>query len=830
MNRPKGLLLSVVIPTHNRRDALVRTLDALCAQTIGPGAFEVIVVIDAGTDDTAAALDQRQWPVSLRHCPAQGRGASAARNTGAAMARGDRVVFLDDDIVADPGFLAAHLEADHRAPGAIVIGQSAPMLAAQGWFGTAVTDWWKERFHAMSASGHRFGHTDVMSGNMSLPRDVFLETGGFDTALMCREDYELGYRLVSSGVRVIYAPEARGVHHDASTPARNLSRARSEGIADYQIAVKHPALFPWLRAANMTSNTGGAQALRLLCFDASGFGRAGLSLSASLLPALEALRLYRPWQWLNILTRALSYQLGVASAAGSFAALDTLRMQSADLTNAPVQEEIDLLDGVTLARDRVARSAPEALTLRAGSKVFARLHAEPGVEPIGLRHLDALLRDHVWHWALAEDAAALLPSLPNKDPDWSVEAKREAGVGVHLMELDLATWSFAARSNEMRFPLRVLVRFGLQPLGWVTVDSMPAAGAFWSALRCAVLSDYGICQRLVRKHRIASPAISELPPISVVVCTRDRTETLRRCLAALQALDYPHFEILIVDNAPTSRNTEILAAETPGIRYVREDRPGLDWARNRGIAEARHGIIAFTDDDTQVDRHWLTGIASAFAEPTVDFITGLVVPMKLDTAARLYFEDVYGGMGKGFDAVTRDPNAMWPHDLLWASALGVGANMAFRRHVFDRAGLFDPALDVGTATRGGGDIEMFHRALARGCVHVYQPAAFVWHEHRADFDGLRRQLADNGSGFASYLLACTRNRTVPRAAVFRFAARAWLWDWQVKRLIRPGRHRRDFVWAEIVGLTRAPRLWREAQVKARTFDAAGSSDIQPEGA
>ncbi len=275
---------------------------------------------------------------------------------------------------------------------------------------------------------------------------------------------------------------------------------------------------------------------------------------------------------------------------------------------------------------------------------------------------------------------------------------------------------------------------------------------------------------------------------------------------------------MIIDNAPSSASTRDLVSATPGVRYVREDRPGLDWARNRGVAEARHDIIAFTDDDTCADRHWLAGFAAAFADPSVDFVTGLVVPMKLDTEARLYFEDVYGGMGKGFDAVTRDPAAMWPHDLLWSSALGVGANMAFRRSAFDKAGLFDTALDVGTATRGGGDIEMFHRALARGCVHIYEPSAFVWHEHRADFDGLRRQLMDNGSGFASYLLACLRNRTVPRMAVARFAARAWLWDWQIKRMIRPGRHRRDFVRAEITGLLRAPRLWHDAQERARELE------------
>ncbi|AZQ67208.1 glycosyltransferase [Silicimonas algicola] len=821
--------LSVVIPTHNRCAALLRTLDALCVQTTGPDAFEVIVVIDAGTDDTLAALDGRRWPFRLVHRPAVGRGAASARNTGAAIAQCDRIVFLDDDIVADPGFLAAHLAAGERHVGSVVVGQSAPFLAAGGWFGATVTEWWIGRFREMAKPGYRFGFTDVMSGNMSLPQADFISIGGFDASLKCREDYELGFRLISSGVRVIYAPNARGLHHDASTPKRNLVRAQNEGAADYQIAEKHPALFPWLRCANMTANTHGAKLLGLVCFRVPSVAHILLSLAAALLSIFEGSRLFAPWQRLNILSRALAYQLGVASAAKNFAALEALR-NAAPAVKVLSEAEIDLLDGMSRARERLAIGSVAGLNIRIGPELIARMHAAPGLEPINTRHLDALLCAKVSQWALTDEAAVLLSPVPAEEPDWLSEPGTTLPMrGKGVAELDLADWSVVARSDVIGFPLRVLVRFAQQPLGWVRFDGKPAAGMFWSALRLAVLTDHDICGRLVRIHRIARPHRPERPPISVVVCTRDRTETLRRCLAALLEIDYPDYEILIVDNAPSSPATERLLTESTGLRYVREDRPGLNWARNRGIAAARHDIIAFTDDDTQVDRHWLSGIASAFADREVDFITGLVVPMKLDTAARLYFEDVYGGMGKGFDAVTHDPIGMWPHDLLWASALGVGANMAFRRRTFETAGHFDPALDVGTATRGGGDIEMFHRALSRGSLHVYEPGAFVWHEHRAEFDGLRQQLTDNGSGFASYLLACLRNRTVSSSAVFRFAIRAWLWDQQIKRLIRPRRHRRDFVWAEIVGLIRAPRRWRDAQAKARALEPLEATAVSAEG-
>jgi glycosyltransferase involved in cell wall biosynthesis len=313
----------------------------------------------------------------------------------------------------------------------------------------------------------------------------------------------------------------------------------------------------------------------------------------------------------------------------------------------------------------------------------------------------------------------------------------------------------------------------------------------------------------------------------VVICTRDRADTLRRCLAAVQMLDYPDFEVIVVDNASVTDATRDLVQSLPGVRYVREDRPGLDWARNRGIAEARHDIIAYTDDDTQVDDQWLRGLAAAFAEPGVDAVTGLVVPMKLDTVARMYFEDVYGGMGRGFTPWFRPGGSATTRDKLWSSGCGVGANMAYRRSVFDKVGRFDPALDVGTATRGGGDIEMFHRVMARGAGLAYAPEAIVWHEHRADFPALLRQLRDNGSGFAAYLMAAWRNRTVPRRAIAAFALKEWIWGWQIKRLLRPGRHRRETVFAELGGMMQSRRFYNKALVEAaRLAETAPPEPLQ----
>ncbi len=300
--------------------------------------------------------------------------------------------------------------------------------------------------------------------------------------------------------------------------------------------------------------------------------------------------------------------------------------------------------------------------------------------------------------------------------------------------------------------------------------------------------------------------VSPPPPISVVVCSRDRTALLEGCLHSLLALDYPDYEIVVVDNAPSDGATECLAAGLP-VRYVRELRPGLDRARNRGIAEARHGLIAFTDDDARADPGWLSALARAFADPEVTAVTGRVAPGELETPAQRYFELACGGMGKGLQPRLFQKERMRPEELLGIQVAGVGANMAFRRGALERAGGFDPALDVGTPACGGGDLDMFHRVVAGGGTLRYEPDALVRHRHRREMKGLYRQLRDDGRSYGVYLLKRWREREVPRRSVARFFLLRW-GPWLAGRVVLGllGRHRLPLplLWAGLWGALQAP--------------------------
>ena len=240
-------------------------------------------------------------------------------------------------------------------------------------------------------------------------------------------------------------------------------------------------------------------------------------------------------------------------------------------------------------------------------------------------------------------------------------------------------------------------------------------------------------------------------PASVVICTRDRPEELQRCLASLPQQTYPPREIIVVDNASRDARTREVAMAA-GVSYVREDRAGLDIARNTGARGTTSEIVAYTDDDVLLHRRWLERLVAAFDDPQIAAVTGLVLPAELATEAQRHFE-TYWSFGQGyrrqdFDAArfAAHANGVFP-----AWKIGAGASMAFRRKIFDRVGFFDERLDVGQAGCSG-DSEFWYRLLANGYSCRYEPAAVAFHFHRRTMESLSNQIFHYMRGHAAALL------------------------------------------------------------------------------
>jgi glycosyltransferase involved in cell wall biosynthesis len=248
----------------------------------------------------------------------------------------------------------------------------------------------------------------------------------------------------------------------------------------------------------------------------------------------------------------------------------------------------------------------------------------------------------------------------------------------------------------------------------------------------------------------------DYPFVSVIICTHERSDSLRKTLDSVTALNFSDYEIVVVDNAPKTTSTWDLIEQhySDRVRYIREDHPGLSIARNRGVTEALGEIVAFTDDDVIVDKEWLWELINAFLDAeNVACVTGNIIPAELETPSQAIFEE-YGAFNKGFskkifdktDRYTRNP--LLPYS---AGVYGTGASMAFRTDFLKSIGGFDPATGSGTPTKGGDDLAAFFEVISRGYRLVYEPAAIVHHQHRRDYESLRNQAFGYGCGLTAFL-------------------------------------------------------------------------------
>lgn len=229
--------LSVVIPSFNRRDTLLRLLDSLVVQSLGSTGFEVIVVLDGSSDGSGAAINGRQWPFSLRVIEQENAGAGAARNAGAAMAQGRILLFLDDDVVMEQQALEHHLIAADSVGAVAVIGHLTTVWRTAG-IGSTNSTLWASLESLEDMQPVRF--TWCYSGNLSLPAEGFRAIGGFDPALRRFEDCELGYRIDQLGMPLIYSRHAAGTQFNTKSSADDLSDAVATGTAAMKLFRTEP--------------------------------------------------------------------------------------------------------------------------------------------------------------------------------------------------------------------------------------------------------------------------------------------------------------------------------------------------------------------------------------------------------------------------------------------------------------------------------------------------------------------------------------------------------------------------------------------------------------
>ena len=292
--------------------------------------------------------------------------------------------------------------------------------------------------------------------------------------------------------------------------------------------------------------------------------------------------------------------------------------------------------------------------------------------------------------------------------------------------------------------------------------------------------------------------------VSIVIATYERPMELKECLKSLKKIKLPNnINIIVVDNHPKAEVLSKVRREFPEVIFIKEERKGLSYARNKGILECKSDIVICIDDDVEVTQNWFKIITNPFLDENVMAVTGNIMPFELKNRAENLFE-LYGGLGRGFKKKY--------YDIEWFSSfspqavptweIGATANAAFRTSIFNVAeiGMFNESLGAGAPTGCSEDTYIFYKILKAGFSIEYEPNALVWHKHRKERRALKKQLYNYSKGHVAYNLLTFLNDKdyrglfriiieLPLAHILRI----------LKRLIGKSRYPISYVLIEVLG-------------------------------
>jgi glycosyltransferase involved in cell wall biosynthesis len=254
----------------------------------------------------------------------------------------------------------------------------------------------------------------------------------------------------------------------------------------------------------------------------------------------------------------------------------------------------------------------------------------------------------------------------------------------------------------------VACAFGLGAAGVVAPAMRPAVSSGTLGIR---MLSAGELLPFITLNGSCPPKPAETPMVSVVICAYNAERTMRSCLESLRKIDYPNFEVVIVDDGSRDHTADI-SMEFPEFRLIRQPNKGLSVARNVGMQAARGELIAYTDSDCVVDPDWLTLIVRSMGEGRFDGCGG---PNYAPHEDELVAGCVAASPGAPCPVLTADDRAEHL----------AGCNMVFRKAALLAIGGFDPQF-----TAAGDDVDICWRMLDAGYSLGFCPAAFVWHFRR----------------------------------------------------------------------------------------------------
>jgi GT2 family glycosyltransferase len=244
---------------------------------------------------------------------------------------------------------------------------------------------------------------------------------------------------------------------------------------------------------------------------------------------------------------------------------------------------------------------------------------------------------------------------------------------------------------------------------------------------------YAMLREKLGRENSALPhrPLSKTPSVSIIVCSYNGAKTLTACLDSLGKLNYPDYEVILVDDGSTD-DTAYIAPQFPNVRYIHQTNHGLSYARNAGAAAARGEILVYTDSDCMADVDWLYYLIGTLTSGDYAGVGGPNITPPAENWVQACVAAAPGG----------------PSHVLLTDTVAEhipGCNMAFYKWAFDNVGGFDAEY-----RKAGDDVDFCWRLQQSGCVIAFSPSAMVWHHRRFTLRTFFKQ--QDGYGEAESLL------------------------------------------------------------------------------
>lgn len=299
----------------------------------------------------------------------------------------------------------------------------------------------------------------------------------------------------------------------------------------------------------------------------------------------------------------------------------------------------------------------------------------------------------------------------------------------------------------------------------------------------------------------------ERPEVTAVITTiGDRPHGLELIIDLLLNQTYAPLQVIVVDNRPGDWDSSGVAR--PRVRLVSETVRGISAARNAGLRATTTPVVLFVDDDVIPSPDWAGRIVAAlWSGEGAACVTGLILPLETRTRGQLLLEE-WGGFSKGLEVIRHplpaSPSPLYPY---LPGSFGSGANVGFRTDDLRAVGGYDVVLGAGTPTHGGEDLVMQLGIVLSGRTLLYEPAAVVWHRHRASTRAWGKQLFRYGVGLTASMLRQASQSPEQRREISRrlpLAVRHALSPTSTKNADRGRDYPRSFMALELLGMAYGP--------------------------